>query len=66
MFDRVPLFHELSPPEQLSVLLDLSPPERLARMRMLPLDNAADLVQAAPDEHHDGLLELLEDTLAVK
>ena len=30
MFDRAPLFHELSPPEQLSVLLELPLPERLA------------------------------------
>lgn len=61
MFDRAPLFHELSPPEQLSVLLELPPPERMAWMRMLPLDDAADLVQAAPDAHRDGLLALLED-----
>lgn len=38
---RAPLFHQLSPAEQLPVLLELPPPERLAWMRMLPLDDAS-------------------------
>jgi magnesium transporter len=59
---RAPLFHQLSPADQFSVLLELPPPERLARMRMLPLDDAADLIQAAPDAQRDELLGLLEDT----
>lgn len=59
---RAPLFHQLSPADQFAVLLELPPPERLARMRMLPLDDAADLIQAAPDAQRDELLGLLEDT----
>jgi magnesium transporter len=59
---RAPLFHQLSPADQFSVLLELPPPERLARMRMLPLDDAADLIQAAPDAQRGELLGLLEDT----
>ena len=61
VFYRASLFHELSPAEQLSVLLELSPSERQPWIRMLPLDDAADLVQAAPHEQRAGLLELLED-----
>lgn len=60
MYRRAPPFHQLSPAEQFSVLIESPPPERLALMRMLPLDDAADLVQAAPVEQRDGLLELLE------
>lgn len=58
---RAPLFHQLSPADQFSELLELPPPEQLARMRMLPLDDAADLIQAAPDTQRDELLGLLED-----
>ena len=55
------LFRELSPTDQVSMLLAMAPAERLAWMRLLPLDDAADLVQAAPDEERDGLLALLDD-----
>jgi magnesium transporter len=56
------VFLEVSPPEQVSMLLAMSPAERLAWMRLLPLDDAADLIQAAPDEEREGLLTLLDDT----
>jgi len=62
MLDRAPQFQELSPSEQLSTLCALPPQERQAWMRTLPLDDAADLVQAAPDARRDGLLALLDDT----
>ena len=61
MSQRAPRFLRLSPADQFSVLLELSRPERLARMRMLPPDDAADLIQAAPDAQRDELLGLLED-----
>lgn len=43
------------------MLLELPTHEQLVWMRMLPLDDAADLIQAAPPEQQDRLLELLED-----
>ena len=43
------------------MLLAMTPAERLARMRLLPLDDAADLAQAAPDGEREGLLALLDD-----
>jgi magnesium transporter len=55
------LFLRLSPAEQFSVLHELPRPEQLARMRMLPLDDAADLIQAAPQVQRDELLGLLDD-----
>lgn len=60
VFYRAPLFHQLSPAEQLPVFLELPQSERLAWMRMLPLDDAADLVQAAPVAQREALLELLD------
>lgn len=62
-FHRVPAdaFLDLSAPEQVSTLLELPPSERLPWMRLLPLDDAADLVQAAPNREREGLLELLDD-----
>lgn len=61
MLARARQFHQLDPTEQLSVLLELPPAEQLIWMRMLPLDDAADLIQAAPPEQRDRLLGLLED-----
>jgi magnesium transporter len=56
-----PLFLRLSPAEQFSVLHELPQPEQLVRMRMrmLPLADVADLIQAAPDARRDELLGLL-------
>jgi magnesium transporter len=58
---RASWFQQLSPAEQLSALLELPLPERLAWMRTLPLDDATDLIQAAPISQRDELLGLLED-----
>jgi magnesium transporter len=44
------------------MLLQNPPSERLAWMRLLPLDDAADLVQAAPQRERKALLELLDDS----
>ena len=43
------------------MLLNMPSGERLARMRLLPLDDAADLLQAAPATEREGLLALLDD-----
>lgn len=61
MLYRASWFQQLSPAEQLSALLELPLPERLAWMRTLPLDDATDLIQAAPISQRDELLGLLED-----
>jgi len=53
-------FLELPASEQVSILLHSSPPERQARMRLLALDDAADVVQAAPVEVREALLDLLD------
>lgn len=53
-------FIELPVSEQVSLLLRSSPAERQARMRLLALDDAADVVQAAPMEVREGLLDLLD------
>jgi magnesium transporter len=53
-------FLELPASEQVSILLHSSPPERQARMRPLALDDAADVVQAAPVEVREALLDLLD------
>jgi len=58
---RASLFGRLSPAEQLAVLRESPPSERLARIRTLPLDDATDLIQAAPYSQRDALLGLLED-----
>jgi magnesium transporter len=54
-------FLESSPAEQVSIVLNMTPGERLAWVRLLPLDDAADLVQAAPVDEREGLLALLDD-----
>ena len=54
-------FLDLGAPEQVSMLLELPPHERLPWIRMLPLDDAADLVQAASAEDRTGLLALLDE-----
>jgi len=54
-------FLELGPAEQISVVLNMPPAERFAWVRLLPLDDAADFVQAAPADEREGLLALLDD-----
>jgi len=43
------------------VVLSLPPVERRSWIRLLPPDDAADLIQAAPSDARDGLLHLLDD-----
>lgn len=54
-------FLELSPADQVAVLRQLPREERLTRVRLLPLDDAADLVQATPPDEREGLLGLLDE-----
>jgi magnesium transporter len=53
-------FLELPASEQVAVLLHSSPADRQVRMRLLPLDDATDVVQAAPEEARAALLDLLD------
>lgn len=54
-------FLELSSPEQVLIVLDMPRGERLPWVRLLPLDDAADFVQAAPPSEREELLALLDD-----
>ncbi len=49
-------FWNLSAPDQVALLLELPAVERRGWMRLLAPDDAADAVQAAPEEERDGLL----------
>jgi magnesium transporter len=53
-------FLELPVPEQVAALLRSSPSDQRARMRLLALDDAADVVQVAPEEARATLLDLLD------
>lgn len=55
------LFAALDAREECQLLLTLGRTERQLWMRQLAPDDAADLVQAAPDEVRDELLALLDD-----
>jgi magnesium transporter len=55
-------FWNLSAPDQVELLLALPAMERRGWMRLLAPDDAADAVQAAPEEERDGLLALLDDS----
>jgi magnesium transporter len=44
------------------MVLNMPPGDRLVWVRLLPLDDAADLVQAAPAGEREGLLALLDET----
>jgi len=54
-------FLQLSARDQAELILALSPTERRLWLRLLPPDEAADLVQEAPIEEREGLLMLLDD-----
>ena len=56
-------FLELPVSEQVSLLLRSAPPERQSRMRLLASNDAADVVQAAPEEVRESLLDSLEMSL---
>jgi magnesium transporter len=48
--------------DQAELILRTNLPERRFWMRLLPLDDAADVIQAAPEDERPGLLGLLDDT----
>src|SRR5712691_3376648 len=54
-------FGNMSAPDQVALLLALPAVDRRGWMRLLAPDDAADAVQAAPEEERDGLLALLDD-----
>ncbi|MFN8545628.1 MAG: magnesium transporter [Candidatus Binatia bacterium] len=51
----------LSSRDQAELILGTSPGERRSWMRLLAPDDAADVIQAAPEEERDGLLALLDE-----
>jgi magnesium transporter len=51
----------LSAREQAELILTTSPGERRSWMRLLPPDDAADVIQEAPEAERDGLLALLDE-----
>jgi magnesium transporter len=55
------LFFSLDGRMGAELLLGLPPAERQLWLRQLAPDDAADLIQAAPAEHRDGLLALLDE-----
>ena len=57
-------FLSLSSRDQARLLLLLPPGERRLWLRLLPPDDAADLVQALPNEEREGALAQLEDVTA--
>ena len=67
VFDRLPrteredFFLSLSAREQAKMLLDFPSHRRRVWMRLLPPDDSADLIQEAPQEEQENLLELLDD-----
>jgi len=48
--------------DQADLILRTTMPERRFWMRLLPLDDAADVIQAAPEDDRQSLLALLDDT----
>lgn len=55
------VFLSLSPREQAALLAAMAPRERRSWIRLLAPDDAADVIQAAPAELRDELLDLLDD-----
>lgn len=53
-------FLELPPADEAALLLALPPPERRLWIRLLAPDDAADVIQEAPEEERPRLLELLD------
>jgi magnesium transporter len=60
--DAEELFYSLNTHDQADLLLALPLGERRLWMRLLAPDDAADVIQAAPQEERDGLLSLLDET----
>jgi magnesium transporter len=76
--DRVDALHELAPAaaqefffgltshDQSGVILALPPEEQRAWMRILPPDDAADVVQEAPTDEREALLATLDDATRIE
>lgn len=60
------LFLSLSAMDQVALLLELPQGERRLWMRLLAPDDAADVIQAAPEEERQGLLALLDETARIE
>lgn len=58
--EREQLFLDLKASEQAELLFTMPVHERFTYLRVLPPDDAADLIQEAPEEERDGLLNLLD------
>jgi magnesium transporter len=59
--DAEEFFFDLSADDQAELVLNLRPGARRIWIRLLPPDDAADLIQAADEEHRDALLRLLDE-----
>lgn len=59
--DAEEVFLELHPADQCDLILSLPRGEQLIWIRVLAPDDAADLIQAAPTEHRDTLMGLLDE-----
>ncbi len=57
----VDFFLELNSREQCELLLGLPPGERRIWLRLLPPDDAADVIQAAPEEYRQEMLAQLDE-----
>lgn len=60
------LFLSLNAMDQVALLLELPQGERRLWMRLLAPDDAADVIQAAPEEERQGLLALLDETARIE
>jgi len=59
--DAEEFFFDLSADDQAELVLTLRPGARRLWLRLLPPDDAADLIQAADEEHREQLLRLLDE-----
>ncbi len=59
--DAEEFFFDLSAHDQFELLMALRPAERRLWLRLLPPDDAADLIQEAPEDQRTSLLGLLDD-----
>lgn len=59
--DAEEVFFELSPHDQSELILSLPRGEQILWMRLLAPDDAADLIQAAPEDQRDALMGMLDE-----
>ena len=60
--DAEEFFFDLSAPDQAELIVGLRPGARRLWLRLLPPDDAADLIQSADEEVREALLGLLDDS----